>query len=326
MDKPFLTFDEQINKLVNEYNLIIEDKDYAIEALSSISYYDLINGNKSICMENEKFINKVSIENLVSSYMFNKNIQGVLFKYATISENSFKTALSYTISSSFGEHEDDYLEIGNYRRVRNEENRERLRSLIKDLKVKCRDCKDTPTSHYRKTKNHIPPWILLKNISFSDSENLFNFLKKNEKEILFELFKNLNLENLNYDNKNKVFNTGVRHIRKLRNKIAHNLNFIDYRGSYVDKNINILFIDTLVEEDELDIILNNTWGMILSIVLFLNNRSLTMAFLNELKAHLQLGENINIGDMILAEKYCKISGIPRDYDERIIRYIENEIN
>lgn len=326
MDKPFLTFDEQIKKLVDDYDLIIKDKEYAREALTSISYYDLINGNKSICMKNEKFINKVSIENLVSTYMFNKNIQGVLFKYATISENSFKTALSYTMSSSFGEHENDYLKIENYRRDRDSKHRKRLEFLINNLELKCKECSDTPTSHYRKTKNHIPPWILLKNISFSDSENLFYFLKKNEKELLFDLFKNINLESLNYDDKNKVFNTGIRHIRKLRNKIAHNLNFIDYNRSCVDKNINILFINTLVEEDEIDLILNNTWGMILSIVLFLNNRSLIMAFLNELNAHLQLGESIYIGDKILAKKYCDIAGIPKDYNDRFIRYIENEIN
>lgn len=40
LDKPFLTFEEQINKLINEKHLVINNRDYALEALSSISYYE----------------------------------------------------------------------------------------------------------------------------------------------------------------------------------------------------------------------------------------------------------------------------------------------
>lgn len=48
LDKPFLTFEEQINKLINEKHLVINNRDYALEALSSISYYDLVNGYKDL--------------------------------------------------------------------------------------------------------------------------------------------------------------------------------------------------------------------------------------------------------------------------------------
>lgn len=41
-DKPFLTYDEQINYLETKYNLKIDDKEFARSALSTISYYDLI--------------------------------------------------------------------------------------------------------------------------------------------------------------------------------------------------------------------------------------------------------------------------------------------
>jgi len=57
MDKPFLTFDQQIMKLKDEYNLIIQDEDFAKETLSSLSYYDLINGYQFIYIdENNKYL------------------------------------------------------------------------------------------------------------------------------------------------------------------------------------------------------------------------------------------------------------------------------
>ena len=37
LDKPFLTFEEQINKLINEKHLVINNRDYALEALSSMT-------------------------------------------------------------------------------------------------------------------------------------------------------------------------------------------------------------------------------------------------------------------------------------------------
>lgn len=46
------------------------------------------------------------------------------------------------------------------------------------------------TKHYKENHNHIPPWILFKNISFGDAINLFCVLNRQEKEpitdILFE--------------------------------------------------------------------------------------------------------------------------------------------
>ena len=54
-DKPFKSFEEQIAILENKYNLYIEDKDMALSALKSLTYYDLINGYKECFITNDKF-------------------------------------------------------------------------------------------------------------------------------------------------------------------------------------------------------------------------------------------------------------------------------
>ena len=49
-DKPFLTYKQQIQKLKTKYKLNISNDKFALEALSTFSYYDLINGYKECMM------------------------------------------------------------------------------------------------------------------------------------------------------------------------------------------------------------------------------------------------------------------------------------
>lgn len=52
-DKPFKTYDEQIEYLKSIYKLEITNNKFAKYALSTFSYYDLINGYKELFMVND---------------------------------------------------------------------------------------------------------------------------------------------------------------------------------------------------------------------------------------------------------------------------------
>lgn len=71
-DKPFLTYDEQIDCLIEKHGLDVSDRDFARRVLRSVSYYDLINGYKDAFMVNEKYGEHMSIEFLYSFYIFDK--------------------------------------------------------------------------------------------------------------------------------------------------------------------------------------------------------------------------------------------------------------
>jgi len=45
--KPFLTYDQQIRKLRDEKNLVIPNEAHAIDILTQIGYFTLINGYKT---------------------------------------------------------------------------------------------------------------------------------------------------------------------------------------------------------------------------------------------------------------------------------------
>lgn len=314
MDKPFLTFDEQIEKLKNDYSLIIDDYAFAREAISSLSYYDLINGYQSIYMVHGKYEEGTTIEQLTATHIFNKNIQGVLLKYCTFVENSFKNLLSHVIAEQYTEHQNGYLYIGNYERKRYNNQRKKLKNLLRKLSNYCLTCDNTPTKYYRENKNHIPPWILFRNISFSDTTDLFYFLKRNEKEMLFTYLYFFNNDILDYPDKVIIMLDSLNLVRKFRNKIAHNLNFLTYRKSFLNKKVNILFIDTLILKKEINKTRDDIWAMVISIVILLNNKYLIHNFLAEFQSFMQYDNN-------LAKIYCEVTGIPLDFEDRIKKYL-----
>ncbi|MDY0235107.1 MAG: Abi family protein [Gudongella sp.] len=319
MDKPFLTFEQQIEKLKTDYGLIIPNYNFALKALYSFSYYDLVNGYQSIYMMDNKYKNGITMELLCATHMFNKNIQGVLFKYSTYAENAFKTLLSHVIANSFSENQGKYLDIVNYKKFSNPERKKRLEDNLKTIKYICQNTNDTPTSFYRKTKNHIPPWILFRNISFSDATNLFSFLETKEKNDLFNYMNYLNTDKIDFQNKVNILLDALTLTRKFRNKIAHNLDFLTYRGSRLNKNANFFFKDSLVLESELKRTRHDIWAMVLSIVILLNNNTLIYNFLAELNSFMESDEN-------MTSLYCDFAGIPHDFGTRISKFMKESLS
>ena len=174
-DKPFLDYSELITLLQHKYNLVIPDEQRAIHILKLVSYYDLINGYKDVFMVNEQYDGKTSIEFLYSFYLYDKNFQNIIFSRIMIIENYFKNILACQISKDFGVDADTYLKPSMYRQKARGLNVQKELASIK-YQLECTN-PSIPTAYYLKHHNHVPAWILLKNISFGNSINLFRILK-----------------------------------------------------------------------------------------------------------------------------------------------------
>ena len=48
MNKPFITYTAQVEKLTNEKHLIVTDTNFAITSLKNISYFGLVGGYKLV--------------------------------------------------------------------------------------------------------------------------------------------------------------------------------------------------------------------------------------------------------------------------------------
>lgn len=98
-DKPFLSFPNQIDYLIEDKRLNVPNYENGINLLTTLSYYDLINGYKESFLDNEdKFDGSVTIEFLANLLYFDRSFQNSLFLHSVYIETGFKTALSHVMA------------------------------------------------------------------------------------------------------------------------------------------------------------------------------------------------------------------------------------
>lgn len=237
-DKPFKTFDELAEYLESAHGLTVKGGDaerkYIAYSLRVIPYYDLINGYKECFMDGERFLEGVRFSDLQTFYSFDRGFQNVLFPFSIMVEDYFKNILAYIMARDFGVTVDDYLARRNYVSDKSGISYEWLENRIRSVFQKKTDEGyvvkklskiDEPTRHYVDKHNHIPPWILLKNVTFSNSINLFELMKSEQKREIAGMMISANLPD---DQKIQILIYSLTLIRKCRNRIAHNLKFISF--------------------------------------------------------------------------------------------------
>lgn len=333
-DKPFKTYREQID-LLKSRNLIIENDDFAIHALSTISYYDLINRYQSYFMpDGHNFIDNTSIEQLYSLSMLDKSIQAFILKYSMLIENIFKTKLSYTLSNDFGVDTSTYLAQPKYREsYQNPNGALTFLSVVAECKKTIEDNKiaNNPTLYYRDHHNHIPPWILLKNLSFSNSINLFKLLKTAQREkIVEELIPN---DNIPPNDRLNFILCSLEAIRLFRNAAAHNLHFTAMRIDETRKLAptvlaKLLPGGILIQKSNKKVspkekpYLKGIYGIMLSMLIYLKTDYLMSEFIIDFLSIFN-GANITSQEvkLFLFECYAHISDMPIDITNRFNQYL-----
>ncbi len=326
-DKPFLTYTQQVYKAMSEYKLNVKDIEFAKKIIAKTSYYDLINGYKPIFFSKEKgqYKNYVDLESLYIFHLFDKDFQSIVFKYSIYVEKAFKNQLANYIAEHFSVDEKEYLKTKYYNpKIKMKNNKTLIIKTRNNLeKVYLKNSLDYPTKHYKENKNHIPPWILFKNATFSDTVNLYRCLKNKDKTAFSQIFLGKQVE----DKYKKTFlYNSLTIVRKFRNAIAHNLDFIKYKTGYrieynrLDNKLN----DNMLKDSN-KLKNNNLYSMIISLLILLNTSDfLSSLMLLELSSTIKRYESgfINFDDKYIPEFY-KASGIPSDFIDRIDLYIEN---
>ena len=92
MQKIFLNYDQQIEKLKNEKNLLIDNEAYAKEILRQTSYYSLIGGYKDIFKNptTKKYKDGTRFEDIVELYYFDELLRQLFLRYLIKVENGIK--------------------------------------------------------------------------------------------------------------------------------------------------------------------------------------------------------------------------------------------
>ena len=322
--KPFKTYEEQLEILKNRYRLNISDDEFALKLLKTVSYYDLINGSKECFFKkNEEIFEEwVDINHLFSFKILDRNIQNILFKYSVYVENTFKTSLAYTLAKNYGIETEKYLDENNFKIFSNPKRMDKRNKTLEIIK-EAQFIENNPTFHYKRNHTHIPPWILFKNVNFTDSIDLFTFLKRRDKlEIVKEYFKQ-NIQSNEADGMIELLKTTISIVRKFINKIAHNAKVITYKTENKITLRNLIpnmppnFIYRTDYRNNIGV--NDLFAMISSLILLLNNDVLAMHLSQELRVVFDTTNSLNA---LLIEKYKKVTNLPDDIEKRLDKLIK----
>lgn len=116
MPKPFLSYAQQIDKLKNSKNLIIDDNLYALEILKQIGYFKLIGGYKHLFKNKttQQYKDSTNFRDIVKLYMFDKELRELHLKYILMVKQQLKSLISYYFCDKYGNLQTAYLTKSNY--------------------------------------------------------------------------------------------------------------------------------------------------------------------------------------------------------------------
>ena len=175
--KTFKTLDEQIN-IFRDKGLVINDEDRAKEILFRENYF-FINGYRHLFQRDNydsKFIAGTTFEELYGTFIFDRDIRNIMFKYILIIENNVKSIIGYQ-SRKYGFKEKDYLNPKNFNQdnIKIRQVYDVLNKVKRQLRVNGKQ--HAATSHYINNYGYIPMWVLVKVLSFGIISELYGILK-----------------------------------------------------------------------------------------------------------------------------------------------------
>lgn len=175
-NKPFLDYAAQLEHLSHK-GLIIPDREQAVNILTKISYYSLINGYKDIFKDpnTHNYFPGTTIEDIYQLYLFDAELRGIFLKYILIFEKNIKSSISYHFTLLYGNGINYYQNLNNYDYPKHIPV---LQYLFKKMNEKLNGKHASPQiAHYIATYHDVPLWVLMTDLTLGETSTMYRYLK-----------------------------------------------------------------------------------------------------------------------------------------------------
>ena len=205
LKKPFITIDEQIDKL-GKRGLYIADRKSAYDKLLHNNYYTLVNGYKLPFLVRqsdqemgdgeERYIEGASFDELFALYTFDCNLRALLLKNILKIEHQLKSVISHSFAQNhMDERYPDYLKSANFdvdsskeEKGKKEKQYVSFRKHIEEEFARQIANGNEMLTHYRDKYGNIPPWILVSIFSFGILRSFYYCLSNKEQNDISRFF------------------------------------------------------------------------------------------------------------------------------------------
>lgn len=179
MAKPFMTYEQQIQKLKAK-NLTIADDTLAKDLLHRYGYFALISGYKDLLKNptTKNYKDGVTIQDIVAIYRFDEALRGLTLQYLLHVERHIRSALSYSFCKLFGETQTAYLSPQNYD-ITTEKRVAEVSTLInKYLKPPVtKTSSHSYIEHQKRQHQNVPLWVLVNALTFGNMSKMYELSK-----------------------------------------------------------------------------------------------------------------------------------------------------
>ena len=177
MSKPFLTYQQQLQKLTIDKHLVIIDSNLAVEKLRDLGYFSLIGGYKHPFRNpmTRLYEKNTTFEDILALYQFDNDLRELIFKHLCQIEKKLRSLLSYAFCEFYGEQQNHYLNPNNYNfTAKNQRGINKLIGILTNLALNNTDYEYL--TYQRNTYNNVPLWVLVNAMTFGQISKMYSFL------------------------------------------------------------------------------------------------------------------------------------------------------
>ncbi len=349
-EKPYKNYDELV-KILKNRNLDISNTSEAKNLLQLYGFHPLINGyGKSFITKNGgEFQANASLDDIYSLYLIDSEMQELFLTSVLKVERHLANIIGYVVAEHFGIDSDkEYVDrilkkIDEYKKKRKTYRINSLPSQKSYLYYKNYSSdydvtktihkiinrivysQNNPIAYYREKHDHIPPWILVQDLSFGQIVKYYQIQQSKLKtEIVNEMITSVEEEKNHINQKKELFFNTIQILSRFRNAAAHTSPLHLFKAKEHIENYNAPNEDTFkwyLGKDIFESISNDslkTGGLYVALLslLLLNRDSFQRRLLiSKLQSLEQIWKEEPFSEDYKA--YKETAGLPDDYVERL---------
>lgn len=189
--KPVLSYEKQIERLTQIHNLVINDKETAIDILNKVNYYRLSGYGIGLTQGNDKerYQDGIPLEHLYELYKFDSELKNKLVHLVEQIEIQLRTQIAYLLAMKYGA--EGYTDVTNFSDKTNKQGQSIHKKILDKFHTEADRQRNAPfvKHHFNKYNGHFPIWVAIELFTFGNLSSLYSIMKTEDKKSIAQLYK-----------------------------------------------------------------------------------------------------------------------------------------
>ena len=212
--KPFLTYEQQLDRLINYHKLSVSDKQRALRVLSEVNYYRLSAYGIGLYQKHdpEQFLPHVTFDHIYRLYQFDAQLRNALMPVIEVIEIELRTRIAHYFCQKYGA--EGYTDPNNFVKKQNKNGVDLF--FIQDSnihrEIDRRSSVPFIKHHIDNYNGQFPLWVLIDIFSFGMLSSFYALMHHADQKAVAALYGLTDA---------KTLNGWIRSLCEIRNICAH---------------------------------------------------------------------------------------------------------